>query len=104
VGGQQDLPNGGQQKLPAHGHLVTQRAVVSSPTLSPEPSSTGTLVMRFETSPAHVLGQSRLRRRLAPTKAMRSLRLSFYACSAEHGSVVRCSPARQRRRLATACR
>jgi hypothetical protein len=42
VGGQQDLPIGGQQRLPAHGHLATQRAGSGTTTPSPEPSSTGT--------------------------------------------------------------
>jgi hypothetical protein len=43
VGGRQDLPVGGQQRLPAHGHLVTQRAGSGRHDTSPEPSSTETL-------------------------------------------------------------
>jgi hypothetical protein len=62
VGGQQDLPAGGQRRLPGHGHLVTQRAGVGRPDTPLEASGTGTLVTREQFRRARVLGR--------PTRSM----------------------------------
>jgi hypothetical protein len=42
VGGQQDLPSGGHERLPNDGHLATQRACGRSRLPRPSASPTGT--------------------------------------------------------------